>query len=172
LEATPREYSVVLLKNNIDDGLEPYLYVLDLNDNMPVEAYIPPNAFQKHSLPSNTVPVMAYEDQDTQTILWYKNDSLFAYFDTESGTPATSMSLFNTNTKSWSSANVQGEGMDLFQYWGSEASVSLPEIGLSFSFGGDPIFPAPEAHHGLVTASMSHSRRYLSVILPLAAGSL
>jgi hypothetical protein len=122
---------------------------------MPVEAYIPLNAFQKYSLPSNAVPAIAYEDQDTQTILRYNNDSLFTYFDTGTGAPATFMSLFNTNTNSWSPANVQGEGVDLFQYWGSEASVSLPEIGLSFSFGGNPIFPAPEAHPGLVTFNAS-----------------
>lgn len=124
-----------------------------MNNNTPIESFIPSNKYQKYPIPTGANPNIAISAEDTQTILWYNEDSLFTVF-TEGidETPPSEMSVFDTKSNSWSSANVQGSGVNLYIDSGSEGSVSVPTSGFSFSFGGNPSLVALP---GLVTFNAS-----------------
>jgi hypothetical protein len=94
---------------------QPYLFSLALSNSTPVETFIPSSAYQRYSLPTGADPNIAFITEDTQTILWYNNQSLFTVFATGSdATTANEMSMFDTKAGTWGSANVQGSGVNLY----------------------------------------------------------
>ena len=147
---------------------QPYLYSLAINSKTPVERTIPASFYQRYDLPGS--PNIAHDIEDTQTVLWYDNDSLYSAFlpaDTVYGEPL-ELSMFSTTANEWTSSGVgttlnlsstyhhdlNGSEVQLLDEWGwsSEASVSVPEAGLSFSFGGSP---SSDVLPGLITFNAS-----------------
>ncbi len=100
------------------------LYAIDLSSSLAVEAYIPKNSIVSYALPAGLAA--AYRDGT----LWSWNGKVYLW-----NTHATTDSfvVFDIATEQWSSTPITGDVDGLAGP--TLASVSIPEVGLSFTFG-------------------------------------
>ena len=123
------------LKKPADNGvLASILYSIDLSNSFPVETLLSPTFMQNSTVPSDIVPNLNNQTEQTYNgALFATNDTFYVY---GGANPAQNLlASYNTTAKTWSPVPVSGDNfLADARYKGQ--SVSDPASGLSFYAGG------------------------------------
>jgi hypothetical protein len=111
------------------------LYYMDLDSQFPVESTIPQSALHTSAISSDiNVAHQMTEYPGSNGAMWRTNDSMYFFgggFDTAIDT----VSFYNVSSGKWKEVEVSG-GKFNFGNRSTAQSVSVPELGLGFIFGG------------------------------------